>query len=154
MLTKYIIESKEFVGDLIVLRDLNFIRTYTVDEFKEIFNIQKIIVKKHPKGFLFFPFREVIGLVVSKGVPQNPRISIVVGKYGVPHYILHDVDDIRDFYTIELSKNRSNTIVSNVSKGRKTRTTFWDYQNEKMFEDCDHDPIDDWAYGNPPEEYD
>lgn len=105
MLTKYILESKEFSADAIVLRGLKFIKTFTVNEFKEFFRIEKIEVKKHPKGFLFFSFRDVIGLAVIKGLPKNPRISIVVGKFGIPHYLLHEVDDVRDFYTIELDKD-------------------------------------------------
>ena len=104
MLTKYILESKEFSADTIVLRELKFIKTFTVDEFKEFFGVEKIEVKKHPKGFLFFFFRDVIGLVASKGIPKNPRISIVVGKFGIPHYLLHEVDNVQDFYTIELNK--------------------------------------------------
>lgn len=109
MLTKYIFDSKEFSADAIVLRDLKFIKTFTIDEFKIFFGIEKIEVKKHTKGFLFFPFRDVIGLVVIKGIPKNPRISIVIGKFGVPHYILHESDDIQDFYTIELNTNSQNT---------------------------------------------
>lgn len=109
MLTKYIFDSKEFSADTIVLQDLKFIKTFTVDEFKIFFGIEKIEVKKHPKGFLFFPFRDVIGLVVIKGIPKNPRISIVIGKFGVPHYILHESDGIQDFYIIELNTNSQNT---------------------------------------------
>lgn len=56
MLTKYILESKEFSADTIVLRELKFIKTFTVDEFKEFFGVEKIEVKKHPKGFLFSLF--------------------------------------------------------------------------------------------------
>ena len=108
MLTKYIFDSKEFSADAIVLRDLKFIKTFTIDEFKTFFRIEKIEIKKHPKGFLFFPFRDVIGLVVIKGIPKNPRISIVIGKLGIPHYILHESDDIQDFYTIELNTNFQN----------------------------------------------
>jgi len=107
--TKYIFDSKEFSADAIVLRDLKFIKTFTIDEFKIFFGIEKIEVKKHPKGFLFFPFRDIIGLVVIKGIPKNPRISIVGGKFGAPHYILHESDDIQDFYTIELNTNSQNT---------------------------------------------
>ena len=100
MLSKYIFDSKEFSADVIVLRDLKFIKTFTIEEFKAFFGIKKIEIKKHPKGFLFFPFRDVIGLVVIENIPKNPRISIVIGKFGVPHYILHEFDDIKDFYTI------------------------------------------------------
>ena len=42
MLTKYIFDSKEFSADTIVLQDLKFIKTFTVDEFKIFFGIEKI----------------------------------------------------------------------------------------------------------------
>lgn len=105
MLTKYILESREFSANAIVLRELKFIKTFTVNEFKDFFGIEKIEVKKHSKGFLFFSFRDVIGLVALKGLPKNPRISIVVGKFGIPHYLLHEVDDIQDFYSIEINND-------------------------------------------------
>lgn len=105
MLTKYILESKEFAAEVIVLRDLKFIKTFTVDEFKSYFGVSVIKVKRHPKGFLFFQFKEVIGLVTIRGIPQNPRISIAVGKFGIPHYLLHEADDIRDSYTIDFDPN-------------------------------------------------
>ena len=37
MLAKYILESKEFSADAIVLRELKFIKTFTVNEFKDFF---------------------------------------------------------------------------------------------------------------------
>lgn len=117
MLTKYIYDNKKFSEDIIMLRDLKFIKTFTINEFKILFGVKKIEVKKHPKGFLFFPFRNVIGIVVLKGMPKNPRISIVIDKFGIPHYILHEADDIRDSYTIEIKTNSScctNKKLSNV----------------------------------------
>ena len=75
MLTKYIFDSKEFSADTIVLQDLKFIKTFTVDEFKIFFGIEKIEVKKHPKGFLFFPFRDVIGLVRRQLEEKIPVIK-------------------------------------------------------------------------------
>lgn len=76
MLTKYIFDNMEFSADAIVLRELKFIKTFTIDEFKKFFRVKSIEVKKHPKGFLYFPFRNVIGIVVLKGIPKNPRVSV------------------------------------------------------------------------------
>ncbi len=124
MLAKYILESKEFSADAIVLRELKFIKTFTVNEFKDFFGIEKIEVKKHPNGFLFFSFRDVLGLVVLKGLPKNPRISIVVGKFGIPHYLLHEVDDVRDFYTIEINKDDCRDINHSVTLDSKEQIDY------------------------------
>lgn len=115
MLTKYIFDNMEFSADAIVLRDLKFIKTFTIDEFKKFFRVKSIEVKKHPKGFLYFPFRNVIGIVVLKGIPKNPRVSIVIGKFGVPLYILHEADDIQNFYTIEIKADYSYSIDKKLS---------------------------------------
>lgn len=110
MFKKYKYDNLKFSADAIELRDLKFIRTFTVDEFKNFFRVRTIEVKKHPKGFLFFPFRSVIGIVVLNGTPKNPRISIVIDKLGVPHYILHEADGIRDFYKVGFETNSSHNI--------------------------------------------
>lgn len=145
-----ILNDRIFSGDIIVIRDLIYIRTYSIEEFKETFNVPSVQIKLHPNGFLYFPFKNVFGLVTSKGIPQNPRISIVVGKFGVPHYILHEDGVFDKFITVEKSskpqKERHRSNMPRIG-------SFWEYEQEKMFEDYDHDPIDDWAYENPPEGY-
>lgn len=56
MLTKYILESKEFSADAIVLRELKFIKTFTVDEFKDFFEVEKMRLRNILKVFCFFLF--------------------------------------------------------------------------------------------------
>lgn len=90
---------------VIVLRDLKFIKTFTINEFKECFGLKRIDIKRHPKGFLYFPFRHVIGICVINSLPKEPLISIVVDKYGVLHYLLHEADDIQDSYKISIKNN-------------------------------------------------
>lgn len=41
MLTKYIYGNKEFSEDNIMLRDLKFIKTFTINEFKIFFGVKK-----------------------------------------------------------------------------------------------------------------
>lgn len=60
MFTKYILENKELSTASVELRNLKFIKTFTVEEFKANFGISRIDIKKHPRGFLYFPFYKVM----------------------------------------------------------------------------------------------
>lgn len=92
-----IIESEGFFTETFELHGLKHIKTLTVNDFKKLLGIDKIDVKKHPKGFLFFSCREIVGLVSLARLPRNPRISIVIGKLGFPFYLLHEADDVKNF---------------------------------------------------------
>lgn len=63
------------------MQNLEFLETFTVDQFKAKELVNKVIVKKNEKtGKLFFTFGAKAGAVASKGVPTNPMISRVKGE--------------------------------------------------------------------------
>lgn len=62
-------------------KNLNFIETLTVEQFKARHNVSKLQVKQNPKtSKLFFAFGAQTGAVSSKGVPTNPMVSFVQGE--------------------------------------------------------------------------
>lgn len=64
-----------------IKKDLKYLKTYTVEQFKAKMLVKKIKVKENPDtGKLFFTFGAETGAVASKGVPTNPMISYVQGK--------------------------------------------------------------------------
>lgn len=72
-------------------RNLEFIDTLTVEQFKAEKHVDKISVKKNPKtGKLFFTFGAKTGAVAAKGIPAHPMISIVKGSEGDQFYLLHE----------------------------------------------------------------
>lgn len=61
-------------------KNLEFIDTYTIEQFKAEKRVNKIQVKKNPNtGKLFFTFGAKTGAVAAKGVPTHPMISQVKG---------------------------------------------------------------------------
>lgn len=62
-------------------KNLQFIDTYTVEQFKAVQHVEKIQVRENPHtGKLFFTFGSKTGAVASKGVPTHPMISYVSGE--------------------------------------------------------------------------
>lgn len=65
-------------------RNLEFLQSYTIEQFKAMQNTSEIKVKKNQEtGKIFFtwgPSREQSGAVSRKGVPAKPVISRVKGE--------------------------------------------------------------------------
>lgn len=71
-------------------KNLQFIDTLTVEQFKAEKRVDKIQVKQNPKtGKLFFTFGAKTGAVAAKGVPSHPMISLVKGDED-EFYLLHE----------------------------------------------------------------
>lgn len=77
-------------------RNLEFLDTLTVEQFKAEKRVDKIQVKKNPNtGKLFFTFGAKTGAVAAKGVPTHPMISHVKGEPTLENptgefYLLHE----------------------------------------------------------------
>lgn len=72
-------------------KNLEFLDTLTVEQFKAEKHVDKIQVKKNPNtGKLFFTFGAKTGAVAAKGVPNHPMISYVRGSEGDQFYLLHE----------------------------------------------------------------
>lgn len=62
-------------------RNLEFLDTLTVEQFKAEKHVEKISVKKNPHtGKLFFTFGAKAGAVAAKGIPTHPMVSRVKGE--------------------------------------------------------------------------
>lgn len=62
-------------------KNLEFIDTLTVEQFKTEKHVDKISVKKNPRtGKLFFTFGAKAGAVAAKGIPTHPMVSYVKGE--------------------------------------------------------------------------
>lgn len=75
-----------------LLTGLVYTKTYSVEDFKKEFGLDKIHVKVDPKtGMLFFPFRTVIGEVaLCPTIPkEDMAISIVTNAQGKMFPLLH-----------------------------------------------------------------
>ena len=62
-------------------RNLQFMETLTVEQFKAQMNVSRIDVKQNPKtNRLFFSYGAKVGAVATKGIPEHPMISFVKGE--------------------------------------------------------------------------
>lgn len=73
------------------MENLNFLKTYTIEQFKAMHNVNSIEVRRNPHtNKLFFSYGSETGAVSSKGVPvKKPMISAVQGDAG-DFYLLHE----------------------------------------------------------------
>lgn len=72
---------------------LSWVKTYTVEQFKNKMQVEQLEVKRNPKtGKLFFLFGVEIGAVASKGIPEKPMVSLVEGDRG-QFYLLHEMGE-------------------------------------------------------------
>ena len=127
---------------------LNYITTYSVEEFKAKFHCTQIFVKLGKDNRLYFCYGCNIGFVAVKGIPQIPVISLVVNSTGKLFLLLHEKEDIgRTSFeeNIKLNPPKQHT-----PKKVYHKTSFWDYENEKM------NDYDNWSnpYGDELAYYD
>ena len=97
---KAFIENKEVLINLcvfskrVVFSGLKYIATYTIEDFKAIFNCTRIDVKVDPKTEeLFFFYGCNTGYVALKWKPISPVISVVVNSVGSLFLLLHEKED-------------------------------------------------------------
>ena len=62
-------------------KNLQFLETLTVEQFKAKMLVSRIDVKQNPKnGNVFFSYGAQVGAVSAKGIPMHPMISRVKGE--------------------------------------------------------------------------
>ena len=97
----------------IVFRKVVYLRTFSTEEFKATFNLDKIHVKKHPSGFIFFDIHNNIGLATTTAIPTNPVISLVVDQTGYPTFILHERGVTPETITISAKRAKPDNNLQN-----------------------------------------
>ena len=71
--------------------NLTFIKTLTIEQFLTQQNAKELDIVKNPNtGKLFIAIgNQTVGSVSSKGIPNNPVVSLVEGDEG-QFYLLHE----------------------------------------------------------------
>lgn len=136
-----------------LLDGLTYIATYSVEEFKELSNCNKIRVKKDIEtNQLFFTYGTNIGAVAIKSIPKEPVISIVSNSTGKIFVLLTENSDVgkNSFPTSVVKINNDSKKQSKESASKYHKTSFWDYEDEKM------NDYDNWSdpYGDERAFYD
>lgn len=130
------------LGNKVIFDGLTYICTYSVEAFKQLTNCTKLLVKSLPNTkHLYFTYGCNIGLTALAGIPKDPVIAIVANSSGKIFPLLMEKVDVGKT-TLTIVKAESNK--KNVSKSSSYRTSFWDYEEEKM------NDVDNWSdpYGD------
>lgn len=129
---------------------LDYLSTYTIEEFKRKFHCSRVDVKKGSDNKLYFTYGCNIGYVALKGKPQNPVISIVVNSAGKLFLLLHEKENTGKESFDEIFVFAKPKIQSCTNRQSYQRTSFWDYEEEKM------NDYDNWSdpYGDEQAYYD
>lgn len=137
----------------ILLDGLTYIATYSVQEFKELTNCNQIHVKKNLEtNQLFFTYGTNIGAVAISSIPEEPAFSIVCNSNGKTFVLLTEKRDVgkTSFSTLYVKGNDENKKQVKKQASNCHKTSFWDYENEKMNDN------DNWSdpYGDERAIYD
>lgn len=95
--TLYMLKVKNFFDrpdidniDAVLIRNVKYLRTFSVQEFKDLYNIDTVRVIETEKHFIAFTFLKCLGYVAETGVPAVPVISLMTDALGNLFYLLHD----------------------------------------------------------------
>jgi len=149
---EYLFSIKAFIGDKeerinlhqlannVIFDGLTYIRTYSVEAFKELVHCKNLYVKSRPNTRqLYFTYGANIGFV-SLSIPKEPVISIVADSSGKIFPLLMEKSDIgkTTLPVIKAAPKRDS------SKIAFHKTSFWDYESEKV------NDVDNWSdpYGD------
>lgn len=151
---EYIFSIKAFVGEEekvinlgklavnVILDGLKYIQTYSINEFKSIFNCSRLFIKKDPKSnLLFFTYGCNVGFVAVNGMPKSPVVSIVANSSGKIFPLLLEAKDVgKTSFQKAIYKLQVKTPKKQYSK----KTSFGSYEEERM------NDVDNWSdpYGD------
>lgn len=126
-----------------LLDNLVYITTYSIDEFKILFNCSRISVRKDNNNKLYFTYGCNIGYAAVNAIPKTPVISIVINSAGRIFPLLHEKNDTgkTTFDNEQLLYKEPEKIKSQVISKKKTiETSSWDYETTNIY---DYDPYGD-----------
>lgn len=136
----------------ITLQELKYIRTFSIDEFKQIFSLDSIYVKQHPGGFLFFEASRLDwGLVYGKDSLIDPVISVVIDYWGNLFFLMHKKDDMPEFIRIDSTAQHKRMLLKAHRDRSSYRSSYMSrYEYEAYLDECYEDAFegDPDAYWN------
>lgn len=118
--------------DAVLIRNVKYLRTFTIDEFKALYNIDKIRVILNEKRFLVFQFLNCIGYVAERSVPKEPQISLITDALGNLFYLLHEKGYCKDelmFFKSDYKEAKEATPKSSTHRSYGYTSEYREYQD-------------------------
>lgn len=129
----------------IVLDELKYIRTYTVDEFKAEFNVSKIFVRVNPNNnVVSFYYGTNIGIVSNDDCLLNPAISIVCNSAGKVFSLLHNKNNIGKKRIKQAMHLVQTKHIQHYSRDYDSDSDYHDYLEESRLDAFEGDESNYW----------
>lgn len=132
--------------DAVLIRNVKYLRTFTIDEFKPLYNIDKVRVVLNEKRFLVFQFLNCSGYVAERGVPKEPQISLVTDALGNLFYLFHEKGYSNDelmFFKSDYKKPKQSAPKPSAQRSfgyTSDYQQYQDYVNESYYDAFEGDP--------------
>lgn len=99
--------------DAVLIRNVKYLRSFSVQEFKNLYNINTVRVIETENHFIAFTYLKCIGYVAERKLPTDPVISLMTDALGNLFYLLHDKtfhkDELIFFKTSYHNKSQRST---------------------------------------------
>lgn len=122
--------------DAVLIRNVKYLRTFTIEEFKALYNIDIIRVILTEKKFIVFTFLDCIGYVAELAVPSNPEISLVTDAKGNLFYLLHEAGYHKDelmFYKKTFNRKSQKPVQKPKVFPSNSSSCFSDWHDEQEY---------------------
>lgn len=126
----------------IVLNGLKYIKTFTIEEFKEVFNVSRIFVRKKTNNLVYFTYGTNIGIVSNDNFLQKPVISIVCNSAGKVFCLLHHQDNTGKLQIQKFIKSEEKS--SYLSDCYDSNEEYNDYAKESTLDAFEGDESNYW----------
>ena len=128
-----------------ILDGLKYIKTYTVDEFKSVFNVSRIFVKINPENSVIsFHYGTNIGIVSNDGYMTDPVISIVCNSAGKIFCLLHHRNNVGVHRVKQQIIKRPYEIQQGYTIDYDSYNDYNDYVEELRLDAFEGDESNDW----------
>lgn len=99
--------------DAVLIRNVKYLRSFSIQEFKNLYNINTVRVIETENHFIAFTYLKCIGYVAERKLPTDPVISLMTDALGNLFYLLHDKtfhkDELNFFKTSYHKKSQRST---------------------------------------------
>lgn len=131
------------------IRGVKYIYTFSVEEFKNYFGLDKVLVKVHTSGCLYFCSRiNEWGIVHFNNKLTDPVISLATDSEGHLLLILHNKDYTPNvvilFHRIKSEQDSSPGIINPRGKGGQSWSEYDRYVEESYMDAFEGDPDAYW----------
>ena len=133
------------IDNNIILDGLKYIKTFSIEEFKKVFNVTTICVRKHRiNKQLYFTYGVNMGFVVVNHIPDIPAISIVSNSAGKVFCLLHRMGEFPERNSLYNTKSQKEDYVPTCNQRDYSTYEYKDYIEQARLDAYEGDESNYW----------